>query len=263
MESKERNIINNRQNIGRVFPGLKWLTEGERKVANKKRDALFKTISDKVNHSFMQNKIHIGNLSPGCLICGQGYWSCMFINGLCTANCFFCPQDRKIKKERSPMTESEVIFDSPSDYADFLMKFNFKGVGFSGGEGLLVFEKLLTYMKRIREKFGKDFYLWLYTNGDLVDKNKLRILKEAGLNEVRFNIYPRNYDLSKVAQAVNIINTVTVEIPAIPEDYGIVKRCLTKMQNIGVNHLNIHQLCTTKSNYKNLIDRGYTFLRRL
>jgi uncharacterized protein len=255
------NEIISDNNIDWNYPDLKRLTDREAKMANKERNELLKSISKGIEYSFMQSKIKIGKLSPGCLICGQGYWSCMYINVSCTASCFYCPQDRRINKGPS-RTETGIIFDKPKDYVDYLEKFNFKGVGFAGGEPFLVFEKLSAYIKEIRERFGKKFYLWLYTNGDLVDKNKLIRLKESGLDEIRFNISARNYNLSCAELAVNIINTVTVEIPAIPEDYVIVKRCLKKMQEIGVKHLNIHQLKTTPWNYKNFSNRNYTFLKQ-
>jgi uncharacterized protein len=245
--------------IGFPYPDLKWLTEEEALLANRERNELIASLSDDVTHGFMHNKIHTGELSPGCLICGQGYWSCMFINGLCTAHCFYCPQDRNIKKERPP-TEQGQIFDTPKDYVDYLEKFNIKGVGFSGGEPFLVFETLVTYITTIRERFGKGFYLWIYTNGDLVDKDKLRMLKDAGLDEIRFNISARDYDLQRVGLAIGIIDTVTIEIPSIPEDHETLKGCLKSMQKLGVKHLNIHQLLATQFNYKKYIDRGYTFL---
>lgn len=261
MENKELSIRSVKQYIGWVYPELKWLTEETAKQANQERDKILKFLSNKgINYGFKQSKIYCGELSPGCLICGEGYWSCMFINALCTTHCFFCPQDRKIKKEHAPITEDNIIFDSPEDYVGYLEKFNFRGVGFSGGEPLLVFGKLLEYLKKIRERFGKEIYLWIYTNGDLINKDKLKRLKEAGLDEIRFDISARDYDLRPVELAVNIINTVTVEIPAIPEDYEIVKKCLLKIQKLGVKYLNIHQLNTTEYNYKNYANRHYTFL---
>jgi pyruvate formate-lyase activating enzyme-like uncharacterized protein len=258
VENKELNIINVQKDIGWIYPDLKWLTEKEAKSANKERDKLLKSLSTEVSYSFGESKIHICELSPGCLICAEGNWSCMFINGLCTAHCFYCPQDRKIKKERPP-TE-DFVFDNPKDYVKYLERFNFKGVSFSGGEPLLVFDKLLTYIEKIRERFGKSMYLWLYTNGDLVNTDKIIKLKKSGIDEIRFNISANDYDLRPVGLAVGIMDAVTIEIPSIPEDYEKVKKCLIRMKKIGVNYLNIHQLNTTKYNYKNYINRGYTFL---
>ena len=141
-------------------------------------------------------------------------------------------------------------------------KFKFKGASFSGGEPFLQYEKVLTFTRKIRERMGKGIYIWLYTNGDLVDKKKLKALKEAGLNEIRFDISARNYDLKAVKMAVGIIDTVTVEIPAIPEDYEILKKCLPRMKAIGVAHLNLHQLFANQHCYKPFNDRQYTFLHQ-
>jgi len=110
---------------------------------------------------------------------------------------------------------------------------------------------------------GRDIYIWLYTNGDLVDKNKLNTLKEAGLNEIRFDIAARNYDLKAAKMAIGIIDRVTVEIPAIPEDYEILKKCLPRMKAMGVAHLNLHQLFANQYCYKKFVDRPYTFLHQI
>jgi pyruvate formate-lyase activating enzyme-like uncharacterized protein len=135
-------------------------------------------------------------------------------------------------------------------------------VSFSGGEPFLQYKKVLDYIKKIRERLGKGIYIWLYTNGDLVDKKKLKALKEAGLNEIRFDIAARNYDLKAAKMAVGIIDKVTIEIPAIPEDYEKLKKCLPQMKAIGVAHLNLHQLFSNQHCYKKFIDHRYTFLHQ-
>lgn len=260
MREKEFNIIEVKENIAWPYSESKWLREARAVDANKKRDKLLSLISKSINYSSMQSKIYTGKLSPGCLVCATGMWSCLFINRLCTANCFFCPQDRNINNECSPIISQGVVFNDPESYVDFLETFNLKGVGFSGGEPLMVFEKLMLFIKEIRKRLGEKIYLWVYTNGDLIDKVKLKRLKDIGLDEIRFNISARGYDLRPVELAVNIIDRVTVEIPAIPEDLEIVKGCLVKMQKIGVSHLNIHQLFPSLHNYRDFIKRGYTFL---
>lgn len=260
MLNKKQNIKITKRYFGSAYHELKWLTEKEARQATQERDKILKSLSGKVNYAFKQSKIYTGELSPGCLTCSQGRGSGMSINSLCTVNCFFCPKNRKIKKEEPPKAEGIIMFDNPNDYIDYLEKFGFKGVGFTGGECMLVFEKLILYIEKIKQKFGKEIYVWIYTNGDLVDEDKLKRLKEAGLDEIRFNISARNYDLQPVELATKFIDTVTIEIPAIPEDYGVLKKCILKMQKIGVDYLNINQLFTTKYNYRNFIKRNYTFL---
>jgi pyruvate formate-lyase activating enzyme-like uncharacterized protein len=259
MDQKDQIKQEVKEECGRLYSDFAWLSEEKAKSATKKRDLLLKRLSNYVTYSFKRNKIHIGRLSPGCLTCGQGYWSCLFINHLCTAKCFFCPQDRRINTERAPSTDG-VVFDNPDDYVMFLRKFNFKGVGISGGEPLLVFDKLLAYIRKIKKAFGKSIYVWIYTNGDVVTGDKLRELNKYKLDEIRFNIAARNYDLRQVELATRFIETVTVEVPAIPEDYKRMRGCLLKMERMGVHHLNLHQLIGSSFSYKNLIRRRYTFL---
>ena len=205
------------------------------------------------------SKPYLNSLSPGCLTCINGTWSCIFINVLCTRNCFFCPQDRRIKKEKVSRADF-FEFNSVNEYIDYLKKFDFEGIGFSGGEPFLVFAKVIKYIKEIRKVFGKKHYIWIYTNGDLITEEKLRLLNKIGLNEIRFNLSARNYDLKPVELAVKYINVVTIEIPAIPEDVQLVKSLLKKFESIGVKYLNIHQLIMTKYNYKALMKKDYIIL---
>lgn len=261
MMNKEYDIRDAQEVTGWAYTGMKWLTEAEAKEATQKRNKILQSISGKINSNFRGNKIGPGCLSPGCMTCGQGTWSCIFIGSLCTASCFYCPQDSK-KKNDQPPTESGLVFDNPEDYVDYLEKFKFKGASFSGGEPFLKYEKVLTYTRKIRERLGKGIHIWLYTNGDLVDKKKLKALKEAGLDEIRFDIAARKYDLKAAKKAVGIIDKVTVEIPAIPEDYEIVKKCLFRMKKAGIAHLNLHQLHASRYCYKEFIDHKYTFLHK-
>jgi len=249
---------NVKENRAWIDSGLNWLTVKRAKSANKERDDLLKSLGHRVRYSFNHSKIHAGELSPGCAICGAGHWSCLYINSRCTANCFYCPQERDRKQECRP--NADIDFDDPDDYVAYLEKFHVKGVGFSGGEPLLVFDKLLTYITKIKKQFGRSMYLWIYTNGHLVTKDKLIQLRKAGLDEIRLNISANDYDLRPVKLARDVFDTVTVEVPSIPEDHARLKRCLAKMHRIGVKYLNIHLLRTTEYNYQNYVKRGYTFL---
>jgi hypothetical protein len=90
----------------------------------------------------------------------------------------------------------------------------------------------------------------------------LKKLREAGLDEIRFNICARGYDLAPVALAANFIDAVTVEIPSVPEDRTIVQRALKKMEKAGVRHLNLHQLNASEHNYRAFARKNYTFLHQ-
>jgi len=81
------------------------------------------------------------------------------------------------------------------------------------------------------------------------------------LNEVRMDISARHYDLGPLALALQYVPTVTVEIPAIPEDLDLVKGLLPKLEAMGVKYLNLHQLMANDFNRSALEARGYTEVR--
>ena len=204
------------------------------------------------------SKPYIGSLSPGCATCVNGTWSCLYVNELCTKNCFFCPQDRMINPKYVPRTQDGVKVSSAQEYVRHLKEFNFEGIGFSGGEPLIVFDKLIEYLEEIRNGFGSKPYIWCYTNGDLLTKEKLEALSNSGLNEIRLNIAANHYDLAAAALASKHIGTVSIEIPAIPEDVEIVKNNLKNFEDIGIKYLNLHQLFRNPCNGEQLDKRNYT-----
>lgn len=258
---KEQQIAFIRNEVGWVYFDLPWFSEEEAKLANQQRNELLKALSDWVTFSCQGSKPHSGPLSPGCLICGKGGWDCNFINKLCTRQCFYCTQDHSMKEECESQTDG-ITFKDPAEHLFFLKTFQIRGVGFSGGEPLLVLDRLLANLKAIRQELGNSLYLWIYTNGDLVERSVLQGLREAGLNEIRFDISAREYDLAPVVLAKEYIPTVTVEIPAIPEDFELMKNLLDEMGTMGVSFLNLHQLQANKYNYKALRRRNYHFLHQ-
>jgi pyruvate formate-lyase activating enzyme-like uncharacterized protein len=240
-----------------TYPGT---PPAQREAANlRKRE--FMAVFDAYHGQYAMNnrsKPFLGELSPGCRTCMQGTWSCVYLNGLCTRNCFYCPQDRKITEEPPARTDDELTFTSARDYVDYTRHFACEGIGISGGEPFLAFNKLVEHIRMIREAFGSRPHVWSYTNGDLATDERLALLKKAGLDELRFNISANAYDLSAVSRATRHIDTITVEIPAIPEDVALVKSLLPEMEAAGVKHLNLHQLLMNEHNHLQLKMRGYT-----
>jgi pyruvate formate-lyase activating enzyme-like uncharacterized protein len=233
-----------------------WFSDEEAEAATLARNRLLDALSGRVHLGAKGSKPYIHSLSPGCEICQNGDWGCNLINRLCTRNCYFCKRHHSVKTELDSETEG-YIFATPSAHVEFIKTFGIKGVGFSGGEPLLVKERLLNHIRAIRKEFGHSIYLWMYTNGDLVDREILTELRDTGLDEIRFNLSAREYDLTPIITAKKYIPTVTVEIPAIPEDIELVKSLLIEMQLVGVDFLNLHQLYVRSQNWRELLRRNY------
>jgi pyruvate formate-lyase activating enzyme-like uncharacterized protein len=245
--------------LGWAYPHLRWLDDDTAVSAIRDRDEKLTGLLNSTNLAFGGHKIFTGTLSPGCVACGEGRWSCLYINHRCTARCFFCPQNRDLPYETMPSAEG-CIFDNPTEYVEYLQQFGYNAIGISGGECFLVFERLIDYITALRRGLGDTPHVWLYTNGDLVDKEKLLRLRGAGLNEIRFNLSARNYDLTPVRLAAGIIDTVTVETPVVPGEYDRLLECIHTLWQCGVHYVNLHQLVSTEYNFQAFAQRGYTML---
>lgn len=258
MESYRKRMIElNEKEYGEKYSTFQWVNEEKAREAAAERTEILKALSGSVRIGFRGTKVDCDGLSPGCTLCGGGDWSCLFINQICNGRCFYCPSDQTHRAE--PSTNG-ILLQSPREYVRYLRQFRFRGASISGGEPFLTFERSLRYLTEVRQSLGEQIYLWLYTNGIAVTREKLALLRVAGLDEIRFDISANHYDLSKVAMAVSEIGRVTVEIPALPEDFERMKRVLRELKALGVRHLNLHHLRCTPYNRENLVKRGYTFL---
>lgn len=237
------------------FPQIKWYNAYRDEELISRRAALLEFTRDHM--LFKDTKPFYKQISRGCKLCGAGFWSCLFITGRCNANCFYCPTSQI--HDDLPTTQG-LTFESALAYAEYVNHFKFKGVGFSGGEPFLVYDRLIEFLKKLRKKCSPDLYIWMYTNGILVDEAKLKKLASLGLDEIRFDIGATNFSLDKVKMAKGIIPNVTIEIPAIPEELERMKLLLPEMIKAGVSNLNLHQLRLTKYNASKLLKRDYTYV---
>lgn len=236
---------------------LNWVTPKRAAEAEAHRQELLAAVGERLCTSSGGTKPHLGPLAPGCQVCVRGGWSCLFINGRCNCRCFYCPSEQG---EIGIPTTNRITFPKAKDYAAYVRYFGFEGVSISGGEPLLTFDRTLEYLGRVRREAGDGVHLWLYTNGTLLTRERVDRLRDAGLDEIRFDIGAVGYELDLLRLAVGRIPCVTVEIPAVPEELGRLRGMLAEMRNAGVDHLNLHQLRLTPHNRPHLEGRGYTFL---
>jgi uncharacterized protein len=256
-QNKEGYIHLNKLEYGDSYQLFNWIDEDGARAAEIKRNAFLSEIGEDVAWDYNRTKIDCNRLSPGCQCCGTGTWSCLFINNICNASCFFCPSTQN---EIGEPSTSSISFSDPKEYIEYIKKFNIKGVSISGGEPLITFDKSLRFIQDVRNAMGEEIYIWLYTNGLLLDREKAIKLKEAGLDEIRFDLSAVGYKTAKIRHAAGIIENITVEIPAIPEDLEMLKNLLPKLKEEGVNFLHLHQLRCTLFNQENLRKKEYTFL---
>ena len=254
---QKNQIAANRKEYGIYYDQLKKPSYYRLIEADEERSRLISAIEGKAGYLCNGTKPFAHAVSPGCRLCGEGHWSCLFVNNRCNCKCFYCPTSQV--DTSIPETQG-ITFDNPENYIGYIKKFGFKGVGLSGGEPLLTFGTTIDFLSKIKKELGDSVYVWMYTNGTLLDKEKAIKLAESGLNEIRFDLTATEYKTKNLKLALGKIPNVTVEIPAIPEDITQLKNMVVELDGLGVNYLNLHQMRLTPYNLKNLFNRNYTFL---
>jgi pyruvate formate-lyase activating enzyme-like uncharacterized protein len=254
LRHRNRMVERNRLEYGISYDDINWINYRDALELELERDSLLSDLNDRMRFGYKGTKTDVSRLSPGCKLCAEGQWSCLFINGKCNCKCFYCPAPQN--DLGAPVTQT-LTFEDPYEYVDYLRQFDFKGVSFSGGEPFLSYERMLRFLKVLRKEFGDQLYIWGYTNGTLVDKKKLKTLADEGLDELRFDIGATHYDLRFVKQALGIIPNVTVEIPAVPDEVDLITKSARELYDQGLSFMNLHQLRLTPYNMDKLMSRGY------
>ncbi|MFC1639501.1 radical SAM protein, partial [Gemmatimonadota bacterium] len=254
---RQQLIEHTRRSYQDCYQSLKFPTPDISALAQRRRAEILDRLSAQSESCCGGTKLFSGTLSAGCTLCTESAWSCLFINGACDADCFFCP---KTKDSPGPPTADGLVFSDVAEFVAYLRAVGSRGVGISGGEPLLKLNTTLEFITSIKREFGDSIHLWLYTNGRRATEESLNGLRNAGLDEIRFNIAGNRYELDAVRRATDIFGVVVVEIPTIPEDTERIKQLLPALSDLGVRCLNLHQLWCSPHSAKDLVERGYTFL---
>lgn len=258
IETNQLRLIEaNRREYGHLYDLLTFADSERLAAANAERRELLQWLAQHAAFGYAGTKVDCNSLSPGCRHCGDGGWSCLFVNGRCNGKCFYCPT---AQDDNGPPVTNGLAFNDPDEYADYVATFGFSGVSISGGEPLLTPDLALSFLRAVRKRCGDKVHLWLYTNGTMLTADLCSKLQDAGLDEIRFDLGAVRYHLKKLRLAIGCIPTVTVEIPAVPEDEELLKLKMVEMAEAGVKHLNLHQMRLTPYNFGPLTARGYVFL---
>lgn len=219
----------------------------------------------KIMH-WLNESNYITPLSPACKMCAQGSKMVLLITGLCSANCFYCPlSTRKLGKDRIFANEWEL--ESEKDTKKLIKEAEYieaTGAGITGGDPLVVWRRTKDYISLLKDTFGSDFHIHLYTssikNSEYIDE-----LVSAGLDEIRFHPLPEHWkDMNKsltsdsIKSALETDVDVAIEIPAIPDMKDEMFSMISWADNVGINWINLNELEFSETNAEKLNNRGFT-----
>lgn len=101
-------------------------------------------------------------LSQGCILCHQGAKMVLFVTGRCHRSCWYCPLSSE-RKGTDTVYANEHPVDIPAQIIEVAESMSALGTGVTGGEPLLVLDKVTEYCRMLKEHFGAEHQIHLYT----------------------------------------------------------------------------------------------------
>ncbi|MFX1264363.1 MAG: radical SAM protein [Promethearchaeota archaeon] len=199
------------------------------------------------------NSLLVGEMPHGCRLCATGSKMVLFVTGLCDSGCFYCPLSEE-KSNEDVTYADEMIVGNEDDILTESESIGAEGAGFSGGDPLCTLERTLRYLTLLKSTHGEQFHIHLYTSQADVEKEVLKQLRDAGLDEIRF--HPMNDDWSGIEAAIKLGMTVGVEVPAIPGERNTLEEVAKRAEKMGVSFLNINELESSETNFDSLLSKG-------
>jgi pyruvate formate-lyase activating enzyme-like uncharacterized protein len=185
--------------------------------------------------------------------------------GLCPSTCFYCPlSSEKVSKDRIFADEWEL--DNGNDVKKLIHEAEFidaTGAGITGGDPLIVWKRVKKYISLLKDIFGYEFHIHLYTSG-LKNADRLNELISVGLDEVRFHPFPeywRNMNNDPIKESIkNVLNTsidIALEIPAIPDMEEDMFSLIKWADENELRWVNLNELEYSERNCESLNIRNY------
>jgi len=179
----------------------------------------------------------------------------LFVTGICEKSCFYCPLS-DVRKGKDVIFADEVPVKNDLEIILECRAIDAEGTGITGGDPLIKARRTLKYVKLLKKEFGREHHIHLYTNGMHAERDLLKKLKDAGLDEIRFHPDRKFWDRIAVAKEVGIYTGA--ELPAIPGEEGKVKAFIEYLVKVKADFLNLNQLEFAPENALQLIQRGYS-----
>ena len=195
------------------------------------------------------------SLAKGCILCHQGAKMVLFVTGRCHRTCWYCPLSSE-RKNTDTVYANEVPIDIPSQIIDVAESMSALGTGVTGGEPLLVLEKVTEYCGMLKEHFGSDHQVHLYTAKAPTDEDLAAL--QGYVDEIR--LHPPREDWDRILESDFIRSAkrakemgfdIGIEVPALP---GL-KLLIPALPYL--DFLNINELEWGETNAYQMRERGY------
>lgn len=200
---------------------------------------------------------YLGNLPDGCRQCVLGKKLVLFVTGRCARMCYYCPLGSS-RKDSDVSFANERPVKRVADVIEEARVMRACGCGVTGGDPLEHLDRTVKFVKALKKEFGNGFHVHLYTNGNLATVERLKKLRAAGVDEIRFH-----FSVKGVRNALKVGGwRVGAEVPAIPGELEKLKKHVLALERIGAHFINLNELDFSETNARSLTSRGFSLATR-
>lgn len=204
--------------------------------------------------------LHVGWLSPSCIVCRKGLNTATFLLSVqCPNNCFFCFNPNQIDYERLLTDTKDIVHEIEALHAQGA---RLDDIALTGGEPLVHKPETIAFLRRAKQLYPHA-YTRLYTCGAFLDRHTLGELRSAELDEIRFSIKMEEPESSRakllaiMEESRSYIPAVVVEMPVMPDGIDKMKNLLTDLDKRGIAGINLLEFCYPLNNAHEFSSRGY------
>jgi hypothetical protein len=194
-------------------------------------------------------------LSKGCVLCYQGAKMVLFVTGRCHRTCWYCPLSSE-RKGTDTVFANEHPVDIPAQIIEVAESMSALGTGITGGEPLLVLDKVTEYCRLLKGHFGPEHQIHLYTAkapGDAELGEMQGLVDEIRLHPPRECWDPilDSEFIRSAKRAKEMSFDIGIEVPALP---GL-ELLIPALPYL--DFLNINELEWGETNADDMRERGY------
>ncbi|AGI48487.1 Radical SAM domain protein, pyruvate formate-lyase activating enzyme -like protein [Thermoplasmatales archaeon BRNA1] len=199
-----------------------------------------------------------GPLAKGCELCIKGSKMVLLVTGRCRAGCFYCPVSAE-KKGKDVVYANEGRVDSDGEILEECRAMAAEGAGITGGDPSETLDRTLHYISLLKDAFGKDFHLHMYTS--VISLENAKKLEAAGLDEIRYHPRDSTWADMEGSELPDIVSgtsmDVGIEIPALPGREDDIIALAKYAFGAGIRFMNLNELEFSESNWGMMESRGY------
>ncbi len=182
----------------------------------------------------------------------------LFVTGMCDRRCWYCPLSKE-RKGRDVVFANDRQVTSPAECISEAEVMSALGTGVTGGEPLLVPDRVADYCRTLKSRFGTEHHIHLYTGRAPGDRDLL--LLRGLVDEIRMHpphalwagISETPYARS-AQRARELGFSVGIEVPALP-GLDHLQEALPLLDFLNINELEWGESCAAAMRRRGLEPR--------